>query len=631
MGWSPVHALRIHIWYGYLAFVCMLLHGVILVPVWFMYYDFPVYQQLVPNPKCWTWTWTDETKAEIEPNCYHVFANWTGIVAAVFFIILWGSSLNWVRRNNYRLFYICHVVFGTLTILGIVLHMYWFLIYFIPSFLYYLASTAPTLIQALASRFRGGVKIRQVVLVEDSGGCVEVHVEAHETAHAVLNREPCQFIKLCVPKISLIWHPFDVYKSYKVDGTTDDTVRFLFRPVGPFTKELAKRLTSNVERPVTLVDGFYLGSDKTELAMQHDCVTMVAGGVALSPYLTLIPALLNRISKEEQVGGVKTKAIVLHWVCREPGLCKYYVNHYLKAILERARVLNSDATLVVHVYLTGGKVSNGKVAADTSELETVEGSSRLMEPSVANNGGSDHSPDDTEPVDANTSGSDQDKRSDDDRGDGDVTIIDSDSTGHPLELARVLPRRHSSPIWNLPFFAYFTGVFSFGIWYLFRELPDPYANYPVYSVSYYVFSKMTWITMYAVLMYFALGVLPEACVLAFRKYWPQPQPDSFDVVTGAAGTKVVDSSGSEDEFDEDGMIKVEDGNKLSSSDKVTLVYHEGRPTCDAIFMDARAAVEPGIFMCGPSALTRMVKTEASKENSYLGLTRYCLYDEPYEM
>lgn len=253
MGWSPIHALRIHIWAGYLSFVLMLIHGIMLVPVWFLYYDYPVWQQIVPNEACWDWTWTKETRKEIQPYCGHVFYNWTGLMAAAFFIILWGSSLNWVRRRNYKWFYLFHVVFGILTLLGIILHMHWTIMYFIPSFTYYLASMAPTLVQALASRFRGGVKILQVTRVRDSGGCVEVHLEAHETAQAEVDREPCQFIKLCVPKISLVWHPFSVYKSY---GKEDDkTVRFLFRPVGPFTMQLAASLTSE-ERPVTLVDGF---------------------------------------------------------------------------------------------------------------------------------------------------------------------------------------------------------------------------------------------------------------------------------------------------------------------------------------------------------------------------------------
>lgn len=587
MGWSPIHALRIHIWFGHMAFVFMLIHGTMLLPVWFFYEPYPIYEQIIPDSKCWTWTWANKNRNDIQPQCGHVHTNLSGVIAAVFFVLLWGSSLNWVRRTNYRFFYIMHVTFGTLALLGTILHMYWFVIYFIPSITYYLASTTPTLVQAVASRFRGGVKIRKVVLVQDSGGCVEVQIKAHETAHAVLDREPCQFIKLCVPEISLIWHPFDVFKSYSVDGTPDDTVRFLFRPVGPFTKELAKRLTSDVERPVTLIDGFYLGADKSELAMQHDCVTMVAGGVAISPYLTLIPALLNRIAKAEKSGdSVKTKSIVLHWVCREPGLCRYYVENYLSIIIKRARVLNLDSTLAIYVYLTGGE----KAVADSSETTTAAELSKSS-------------------IEAPTMDESNDSRDY-------VITVDENSAGHPLELARMLPRRYSMAFWNIPFFVFFSGVTFFGFCYLFSKTPEN-------ARSYYDLSKMTWIVLYAVLMYIGFGILSEACVLGLRKYWPQPAPGMFEVVATRGKTNEMSDSDNGDSF------CVQDGSFPSAN--VTLIYRHGRPNSDQIFEDARAAAEPGIFMCGPVALTQMVKSEASKENSYLGLTRYCLYDEPYEM
>ena len=604
MGWSPIHALRIHIWFGYLSFVFMLVHGIMLVPVWFIYYPYPVYQQIVPNRKCWTLT--GEAAEEIEPDCDHVFANWTGIVAAVFFIVLWGSSLNWVRRRNYRLFYSCHVIFGTLTLLGIILHMYWFVIYFIPSLIYYLASTTPTLVQALASRFRGGVKISKVVLVEDGGGCVEVHIEAHETARSVLNREPCQFIKLCVPKISLIWHPFDVYQNFSVNGKTDNTVRFLFRPVGPFTKELAKQLTSSIERPVTLVDGFYLGSNKTVLAMQHDCVTMIAGGVALSPYLTLIPSMLNEIAamSSKGIGSVKTTSIVLHWVCREPGLRDFYVSNYLNTIVQRARALNLDLTLGIYIYLTGDSKATAEMPEEKCPTIEAPQDSQFVDPT-------DKTQVELESASSDREGKSSSKNESDE--DGAAIIADTeDSRGHPLELARMLTRRYSNPIWNIPFFVFFSGANFFGLWYLFSENPDR-------PSSYYELSKPTWVTLYAVLIYVAFGVLAEACILGLRKYWPQPSLDQFEIVS-------VRSIHEND--------KVVDDESLFSSDKnncVTFVYRNGRPSCDQLFDDARKAAEPGIFMCGPSALTNMVKAEASKENSYLGLTRYCVYDEPYEM
>jgi hypothetical protein len=587
MGWSPIHALRMHIWFGYMSFVFMFIHGILLVPVWFFYDPYPVYEQFIPDTRCWTLTWTQNTGNDIQPSCSHVYANLSGLVAAIFYLVLWGSSLNWVRRRNYRLFYILHVSFGTLALLGITVHMYWFVIYFIPSFTYYLASTTPTLVQAIASRFRGGVKIRKVVLVEDSGGCVEVQIEAHQTAHAVLDREPCQYIKLCVPKISLIWHPFDVFKTYSVDGTSDDTVRFLFRPVGPFTKELAKRLTSDVERPVTLVDGFYLGADKSELAMQHDCVTMVAGGVALSPYLTLIPALLNRIALAERVGdNVKTKSIVLHWVVREPGLCRHYVQRYLCNILKRARVLNLDSTLSIYVYLTGSE----KAFLDSSEMTAaVEPSKSMNEASVQN-----------QLIDPREQ----------------VVTGDKDAPGHSLELPRMLPRRYAKFRWNVPYSGFYTVVSVVGIRYLFDRTPQEVMNY-------YELSEMTWIVLYAVFMYVGFSIIAETCVLCLRNYWPQPVPDMFEVVaTGEKRNELSDADGGD-------ASNIEDGNLPCAN--VTIVYRQGRPNADQLFEDARRAAEPGIFMCGPSALTQMVKAEASKENSYLGLTRYCLYDEPYEM
>ncbi|GAX28218.1 hypothetical protein FisN_41Lu013 [Fistulifera solaris] len=392
MGWSPIHALRMHIWFGYLSYTFMFIHGMLLVPVWYMYEPYAVYKQVIPDSRCWSWTWTAETETAIEPTCRHVHANLSGVVAAVFFTVLWGSSLNWVRRKNYRLFYIFHIIFGILTILGSILHMY--------------------------------------------------------------------------------------------------------------------------------------------------------------------------------------------------------------CILKRARALNLESTLAIYVYLTGGE----KAVVDLSERTTKAALSSLT---IA-----DPSHDDT--AEAGSGSSDQDKSSND--GKGHNEIVNCKSSGHPLELARMLPRRYSIALWNFPFFLLFTVSVFAGFQLLWDQNPhDP--------MNYYDLSKMTWLVLYLIPIYFGFGILSEACVLGLRKYWPQPTPDDFEIV--AAGGKMKELNDPDD-----GDIN-EDGNLPSAN--VTIVYRQGRPNADQVFEDARMAAEPGIFMCGPSALTHMVKAEASKENSYLGLTRYCLYDEPYEM
>jgi predicted ferric reductase len=618
MGWSPILALRIHIWSGYLAFIYMFLHGIMLVPVWFIYYDYPVWQQIIPNNECWTWK---ESNVDIVPSCTHVFYNWTGIVAAIFFFVLWGSSLHWFRRRNYRMFYLLHIIFGTLTLLGIILHMHWFIIYLIPSMTYYLASTMPTLIQALASRFRGGVKICQALVVPDSGGCFEIHLEADQTALAKLENEPCMFVKVCVPKISLVWHPFDVYK-----GDDDNTVRFLVRPVGPFTKKFAEVMTWTDERPVTLIDGFYSGADKSEEAIQHDCVTIIAGGVAITPFLTLLPALLDKIENTDEVA--KTKMIVVHWACREAGLCNFIVENYINRILQKARCISKDLKLTFYVYQTGLKSnensSESSSSENTSEVVEPKNGEDLEAPEIDLNKDENMNKESINKSETLSSESINHIKSEtpSSRQSWNIPFFSSSFQGgsHPFELARMMPRRFSNPIWNIPLFISFSFAVWFGFWFLFTR-----DN--IETQSYYDLSSMTWVTIYGILFYVGFGIVVEATVLALRKYWPKQSVDSFKVLYSPA----VPSKTGKDQDNQD-MNDIEiDTDNFQPKKNVTLVHRSGRPTEVQIFEDARNAVEPGIFMCGPTPLIQMVKKEASKENSIFGLTRYCLYDEPYEM
>ena len=626
MGWSPTHALRMHIWAGYFSFVFMIIHGVILVPVWFIYYDYPVWKQIIPAPECYTTVWTEEMLAAMEAPCDHVFYNWTGILAAIPFIILWAASFNWVRRRYYRVFYITHVVCGTLTILFTILHMQFFALYFIPSITYYMASTAPTLIQALASRFRGGVAIRKVVAVENSGGCVEVHMESHERARAELDKEPCLFVKLCVPKISLVWHPFDVYQQ----SNDPATVRFLFRPVGPFTKQLAERLTSP-ERPVTLVDGFYKGADRSEQALQHDCVTIVAGGVAITPYLTMIPSLVRRIGRSADGATTKTKTISIHWVCREAGLCSFVVDTYLRRILNEAKRTHGDAlTVECFVYLTG---TGKKVGGPDESATTLENSSRFLSTPLTNH--SDTSPNQSETTsdgdpeapasEENGTGSEEEGKSvrfDREGSEEGASAARDEITvggGHALELARLMPRRYSNPIWNFPAFVAISAPTWFGFWFIFKYYMYPYD-------SYYDLSLETLITMYFILISFGWGIGIEGVVLACRKVWPQPKMDAFDVVHHQQATTAKEAM-LEADLDSGEVVKM----APNGGAEVTIVLRQGRPTADQILASARVSEAPGIFMCGPAPLLGLVKKETSKENSYLGLTRYCLYEEQSEM
>jgi predicted ferric reductase len=249
-------------------------------------------------------------------------------------------------------FYLLHVILGTLMILSSILHYAFIALYWMPSIAYYLASTSPTLVQALASRYRGGVKIMKVVQLPDAAGCFEVHVDTTRESTVALNKIPSQFVKLCVPKISVVWHPFTFFAHPK-DPTT---LRFLCRPVGPFTKKLAEHLTGPT-RPVTILDGFYAGANRCNEAQLHDHVTIVAGGVAITPFLSMIPCLIMDLSSNGTSSSY-TKSISLHWACREKGLLSYVSKNYLFFFQAQARA--ADIAFDITIYHTGAKtISNG--------------------------------------------------------------------------------------------------------------------------------------------------------------------------------------------------------------------------------------------------------------------------------
>jgi predicted ferric reductase len=70
-------------------------------------------------------------------------------------------------------------------------------------------------------------------------------------------------------------------------------------------------------------------------------------------------------------------------------------------------------------------------------------------------------------------------------------------------------------------------------------------------------------------------------------------------------------------------------NSKSNNDELFKIV-PGRPTGQQLLEGARKAEAPGIFLCGPEKLIHMVKKETKKDNYWLGRTRYCLYEEPFE-
>jgi NAD(P)H-flavin reductase len=676
MGWSPVQALRMHIWAGHVCFFFVFIHALTMIIVFFMD-PYPIYQHFIPPKECWGWnamnaeivedlnetalvnetSLANETSSrmlaeagEFEITCNWQWYNLTGIVAMIIFIVLWVSSLHWFRRRNYRLFYLIHVSFGTLTLLSSLVHYAFMVMYWLPSILYYLGSTSPTLVQALASRYRGGVKITKVVPIQDAAGCVEVHVGTNEEAAVELNHEPSQFVKLCVPKISIVWHPFTVF-AHPADPKT---LRFLFRPVGPFTKSLADALVAD-SKPVTMLDGFYRGSNRCEEAAAHDNVTIVSGGVALTPFLSMIPALLGSISKKADNGGDScyTQTISLHWSCREKGLLKYVFDNYLSLFLDQARAMGK-VKLEVTVYYTGkeggdslkdtaadaGALSKENLDKNEATLNSNEETASFDDDSgsckPSSNTASENEQDNLDVV-ANGNATaaaavahddGTDKISSEQKSDDASTMDNMPShQGHPMEVGRMMSGRFHKLYQRLPLFLAFAVPLFCG-WAILNETYDWNRE-----ENFHQMVNTAFFTVVVVLMYFFFGLMVEGVmlhapkVLNLEKYFPPAKLDSFDVYCPVPAMSSSASSSTESGSTFASILESKMEDEFTSF-KVVM----GRPTGAMVLESASVAEAPGIFLCGPQAMVKMVKEETNKENrSWLGKTRYCLYNEEFDM
>jgi predicted ferric reductase len=600
MNWSPVHALRIHVWAGYLAFFFIFLHGIMMVGVWFKWAPGPIYEEFIPPKDCWTGTIPEDS------YCIWQFYNFTGLIAFIFFAVLWVSSFEWFRRKWYRLFYVLHVVFGTLALLASVWHFEFIGLYLLPSLLYYLASTMPTLVQALASRYRGGVKILEVVELDDAGSCLEVRISTDPTAQNTLSdAHPSKFIKLCVPKLSVVWHPFTVY-NHPNDKTT---LRLMFRPIGPFTKALRTSLLDPIERPVTMIDGFYRGSDHCRQALMcHDHVSIVAGGVAVTPFLSMIFTILKELQAFAAKGMYQQeqpilRSLTLVWSCREAGLLSFIKNTYLNDMALMANGI-SNFSFKIKIHFTGGKSLNTSMSTAMRLSTAASDSDSKSSEAVTTE---DHCNENTM-IAAMVEDAVHQKKIDD----RDVSKIHNANAiarrGHHMELARMMPARFSSIKWNLPYFIAFAG----SVWLGFHVMFSQYD----YGPSYRELSEEVWVTILLVVFFVCVGALIEASVLLFRKKWPAPRFDDFQVIHATQNRmKAIDVS-SEAEV-----------NLSSFFESFT-----GRPSPSDMLADAQLATAPGIFTCGPKEMTQMLRAAAGQENSTFGfLTRYAIYEESFEM
>ena len=398
---SDVHMLRLHICSGYMVLFGGVVHGLYYTVIWIKVKDYK-YQDVFPSISCFT--------SNYDEDCYDNFVNITGIISGILLVILGTSSLYYIRRHYYSIFYTLHIIISISILFGLVMHYNKMIWYMAPSLLYYVASNIPIYMECLYKWIRlGGVKVTKVVCIPDSSGCVDVSICIDDCSS--YQETTGRYILLSVPELSTLSHPFTLFK-----GLDENTVHILFRPCGAFTIALSKRLKAltllpeptpseieshhssqrrEEECPKMLVNGIqYSTTDMLLNATKvHDKVVIIAGGVGIVTYISLIQSIIQlqqeksvitmntatqpdeeelfRIEddneKEEDetsnagmldVTRSRSRCIDVHWMSRDEGLIRHVLENYfshpppgdmsLNNITSNGNVASPSINLVVH-------------------------------------------------------------------------------------------------------------------------------------------------------------------------------------------------------------------------------------------------------------------------------------------
>ena len=649
MGWSPEKAIRMHIWAGRIGIVGVIWHGLGHMYRWYIRND-GVVSMLFPKAACWTY--------HNDSSCYDLFRNFTGFVAMVFMVAIAVTSVSFVRRASYSFFYKVHVVAGPASLLFAILHWNRMVLFLCPGILFYVASTVPVLVRLFRSFVsENGVKLISATDLSclnttTSDGtmrsCMSITFEVDD--EAARQYKPGQYVKLSVPSISGISHPFTVNPVLSQNKQESNQMRLIFRATGHFTRSLSKSIldpaaSASTERtilaPHMVMDGFYGQSNLVEKVLGYDVAVIVAGGVGITPYLSLVSECCSlggaeaSSVDESSIGDLEPpRSIELHWICRDLALVDYVKKEYFAPLTAEGSRRSLSRSIRIVIHFTGREQSNGTGASTPDYSGTAD----IAVPQ--SQGG---------------------------------RTVQLGSGGLPFSPTRFSAGNAISIFGNLPFFLTSSAISWFGlvsIWFIYLSYTS---KSEIISRSYGVLVLIPISLIIGFLSNIVLDKLDAENSLAS---WNFRRKHSY------MGLGAETKGGSGDEFEDEEFTRANDeaglslqnmssldrdtnlespngdyiGNGVKSTDdlevpdlpqegldggefgngEIILEKKSGRPSMDSILACLDAANSPGIFVCGPKKLVKDVKSVAKLRYSmrfrqFLDVSSPEIHEETFEL
>jgi len=511
------------------------------------------------------------------------------------------------------------------------------ILFLCPGILFYVASTVPVLVRLMRSfLLENGVKVVSATDLSclnttTSDGtmrsCMSIVFEVD--GEAARQYRPGQYVKLSVPSISAISHPFTVNRvmTRRKQG---HQMRIIFRATGQFTRSLSKMVLDpsatgtsvsegTILAPHMVMDGFYGQSNLVEKVLGYDVAVIVAGGVGVTPYMSLLSDLSSPEDAEGTaddsslgLGDANPKqSVELHWICRDLALIDYVKKEYFAPLTSGGSGKGHSRSIRVVIHFTGRELSN----SNGTDAATPDYSGTADIPAPQSQEGQ---------------------------------TVRLGSGGLPFSPTRFSAGHTMSILGNLPFFLSSSAISWVGlvsIWFIYNNCTS---KGEIMSRSYGVLVLVPISLIIGLLSNVVLDKLDAENSLAS---WNFRRRHSY---IGLGG---VNKGGSGDEFEDEeftqanneaglslqNMSSINHGANLpeksngnsnasgvtpdpevprlaqgglrqgeeSGDDEIVLVEKKaGRPSMDSILASLDSANNPGIFVCGPKKLVEDVKSVA---------------------
>jgi predicted ferric reductase len=593
MGWNPAAAVTLHVWTGRTVLLMVLIHGAGHLYRWIVtqgeHWTFVVF----PPVQCWKVRGDDNYmpvchNADTECSCQDHFRNFTGFVAAAGMVFIGISSLNEIRRQFYHVFYKAHIVAGPLVILFTCLHWKRSTIYVSGGVLYYIASSLPVFVESYRKRLQtqqekyGGVRVLSVKSL-DSGNnrpCVGLTVAASDTA---LSRyRAAQYVKLSAPSITFVSHPFTINT---VPGKRNQ-MRIIFRQTGYFTTRLADRLTTERPPPTIYLEGFHGSPYRVKQMFRHDVIVLVAGGIGITPFLSLLHKLHLVLSDG---ASYTTSKVILHWMCRDAALIDFVKKEYFEPLRDlREDAVSSHFEMVIVIHRTD---HHSEISRPDISLENP-----------------------------------QDDIYDDKEDDADSDEASSLVFGIPFTPSRFSPgskNTYSGNVMSLIAFSSIAWLGLLGVWYFYKKVQSDDSTFSrIWSPLFVVLFGL----IVSIAVNWFGGVMSEDNDAPELAEWTPIRSDEEEEEVNDLELQPVShhsESSTEilrprEKMAGDTVAKTTVA-ALPTRPAVLLEERDGRPPIDQLLNSVLEAKQPGLFSCGPVGLMQAIREAVQEQSS----TRVC--------